>query len=67
MSKRPSKSKTIHLGVIVTAISVCGLLIGEEWIQDYPIAVAALGVTSGILTIILRLYTKEPIGRKGSK
>ena len=60
-SKPPIRSKTVWLGVMMTVASVLGLLAGEQWIQDYPQVVSGLGLTAGILTVVIRQYTTGPL------
>lgn len=54
-------SKTVWLGVAMTIVSVLGLLAGEEWIQAYPAVVSALGLVAGLLVVIVRHWTTEPL------
>lgn len=62
MQPKPQlESKMNWLGVIVTIVSVLGLLQGEEWIQQYPQVVAGLGIAAGFLTVILRQFTVKPV------
>lgn len=63
LPKPQVQSKMNWLGMIVTVISMLGLLQGEEWIQQYPQVVAALGIAAGILTVIFRQFTIRPVGK----
>ena len=54
-------SKTVWLGVAMTAVSVLGLMAGEGWIQEYPAVVSALGLVAGILTVLVRHFTSQPL------
>ena len=62
-SKLRRRSKTVWLGVGVTAVSVLGLVAGAEWMQAYPEAVAVLGMVVGVLGVVLRHYTDRPLAR----
>jgi len=62
-SRRWWTSKGLGLGVATTLTSVLGLVAGAEWIQAYPEAVAALGLLSGLLTLVVRYVTVAPLGR----
>ena len=55
------KSKSIWLGVLTALISLLGLIAGQEWIQQYPEIVSYIGLAVGILTVIVRHYTEEPL------
>jgi len=59
--KNPLTSKLNILGMLQVASSVLALLAGSEVIQQYPNAVAAIGVLSGVVTIVLRFKTIGPI------
>jgi len=54
-------SKTMWVSAITLAISVFGLIAGNEWIQTYPQIVAWIGVVVAVLMGILRAITAEPI------
>lgn len=60
-AKKAWWSKTNLLGSLQIAVGFAGLLAGSTLIQQYPKAVAALTVASGILTIVLRSVTSVPI------
>ena len=55
------KSKTVWLGMLITLLSILGLVAGEPWIQDYPQVVAVLGIITGVLTVIIRQFTTQPV------
>ena len=59
--KNPITSKTFWSGLIITLISVFGVLEGSEFIAQYPQVVAGIGVAIGVLTIALRFLTGEPL------
>lgn len=61
MGKGLLRSKTMWVGWITTVIGFGTWLSGSAIIADRPDAVAAVGTGLGILTMILRLLTKEPI------
>ncbi len=56
-------SKTVWLGILTMVISVIGLIAGQEWVRDYPIVVSGLGLAVGILTVIVRHFTDQPLKR----
>jgi len=60
-AKAPLASKTIWLGVLTTAASVLALVAGEEWIQQWPRAVAGLGIVVGVLNVVIRQFTTKPL------
>ena len=59
--KNPVKSKLNILGALQLTVSLCALLAGSELIQQYPKAVAVIGMISGAATIVLRFRTSLPI------
>ena len=61
MTKKPWKSKTFGFGLLYIVISVAGLL-GFGEFQPSPELVEIGGVVTGVIVILLRLITKQPIG-----
>ena len=61
--KSPLVSKTIVVGVLEILVGVCGLLIPFFQTAEYTLA-AWTALAAGVLTIVLRFVTKEPIGFK---
>ena len=56
--KRPIKSRTVWLGF---AVAILSQLASEEWIREYPQAIAWIGTAVGLLTVALRFLTSEPL------
>lgn len=57
MPKQWWKSKTIQLNIVLCAIAIVQALQGQAWfLAEYQVAIA------GILNIILRFITSQPIG-----
>lgn len=54
-------SKTMIVAMLTTLAGVLGLLIGEEWIQEYPQVVAVGTIVLGIITGIIRVLTTSPV------
>lgn len=59
--KNPLKSKTVIFGLLQITVAICALLLADGWIQTHPRAVTAIGLVSGIATIVLRFLTTAPI------
>lgn len=59
--KNPLKSKTVIFGLLQITVAICALLLADGWIQTHPRAVTAIGLLSGIATIVLRFLTTAPI------
>ena len=59
--KKWFESKSIWLGLLTLMISIFSFLTNEEWIREYPKAVAIIGTIIGILTIILRYLAQNPM------
>ena len=55
------QSKTFWVGTMEVVISILALLAGDQLISQNPRTVAVLGIVVGILTIVLRKITAEPI------
>ncbi len=54
-------SKTFWTNAIIAVVSIVGYFQGADWVAVHPEAVAALGTVVGVLNVILRLITKEPV------
>ena len=54
-------SKTFWLGLITFLIGLCSFLIGEEFIQQWPYAVSAILMIKGILDVLIRAITSQPV------
>lgn len=59
--KKPTQSKTVWVNIIVVAVAALTGIMNTEIIAQYPEVIAYLGAGIGVLNIILRLQTKEPI------
>ena len=59
--KTPMKSKTVIFGLLQITVAVCAVLLADGWIQTHPRAISAIGIVSGIATIVLRFLTTGPI------
>ena len=57
-------SKTFWLGLITFAIGLCSFLVGEEFIQQWPYAVSAILMIKGILDVLIRAITSQPVRLK---
>ena len=60
-SKKAWWSKSNLFGVLQIATSVVAVFAGSELIQQYPKAVASIGIVSGGITILLRFLTSVPV------
>lgn len=61
MAKSVWKSKTFWTNMLVLGAGVAGYVAGHDVIQEYPQIVAGLGAAVGLLNIILRLVTTQPV------
>ena len=61
MGKSLFKSKTFWFNFASLALGVVGAIAGSDFIQDYPQVIAIAASVQGLLNIILRLVTKEPV------
>jgi hypothetical protein len=59
--KTPMRSKTVIFGLLQITVAVCAVLLADGWIQSHPRAISAIGIVSGIATIVLRFLTTGPI------
>lgn len=55
------KSKAMWLGLITLIVSILTFVQGESWVRDYPIVVSVIGTIVGVLTIVIRYFTIEPL------
>lgn len=60
-SKSIWKSRTFWTNILVLAAGTAGYVAGHDVIQEYPQVVAGLGAAVGLLNIILRLVTTQPV------
>lgn len=66
--KHPLASKLVWLGIIEVVIAVLVFLQGDAWFgESFPAVVAALGTVAGVLTVIVRAMTTQPLGLKAQK
>lgn len=61
MWKRWFQSKVVWLGILTFIISLLSFLQGEELIKQYPEVISILGIIIGVLTIIVRYMTDQPM------
>jgi hypothetical protein len=54
-------SKTVWVGTVEIVIAVLLLLAGDQLIAENPKVVAVIGTIVGILTIVLRKLTNQPL------
>lgn len=54
-------SKSFWSAVVTFAISILGLLVGQEWIAANPSAVAAIGMVVSVLNLVLRTLTDKGV------
>lgn len=57
-------SKLNILGLVTFLVSLFSFLQGNEFVQQYPKAVSIIGTALGVLIIVLRLLTNEPVSVK---
>ena len=58
------KSLTVWASIVGVAIGCVGVIAGSDLIAEYPKLTAACGVIGGILGVVLRAITKQPITLK---
>jgi hypothetical protein len=61
MGKGLLRSKTMWVNLITTVVGFGTWISGSEIIADRPEVVAGVATALGVLNMILRLLTKEPI------
>jgi hypothetical protein len=61
MGKNPAKSKTLWVNVIMIVAGALGGIAGTEVIQQNPQIAGYFVSIMGVVNVILRLMTKEPI------
>lgn len=61
MGKSLIASKTFWVNAITAIVGVATYFQGSEIIANHPEAVAIVGTVVGVLNVILRVITKEPI------
>jgi hypothetical protein len=54
-------SKTMWFNVLTALTSIAVFVQDSSFVADHPEAVSAIGIGVGIINVILRLITKEPI------
>lgn len=59
--KKAWYSKSNIFGVLQVAAGITGVLVGSEFIQQYPTAISIAVSVSGVVTIGLRLITTVPV------
>ena len=59
--KSPLASKTLWVNLIVIGVAALVGINNCEVIAQYPQAVAWIGSAIGVMNVVLRLVTKEPI------
>jgi hypothetical protein len=61
MGKNPVKSKTLWVNVIMIVAGALGGIAGTDVIQQNPQIAGYFVSIMGVVNVILRLMTKEPI------
>lgn len=54
-------TKTTVAGALMALIGLCDYLSKDQFVMGYPKATAAILTTSGIIVVILRVFTSLPI------
>jgi len=62
--EQASKSRTVILNTLTTIAGVIMFLQGEDFIINNPDLAAALVSVLGVINIILRFFTVEPVKNK---
>lgn len=58
------KSKTLILGWLTFVVGLLSFLVSDQWIAQYPQAVAIMLTVLGVLQAVVRLITKLPLSEK---
>ena len=61
MAKRWWESKTIWANALTTAVGVIGVVMGSDWIAEYPQVASILVMVVGVLNVVLRTITDKPV------
>ena len=61
------QSKMVWVGIITVILSALAELQGQEFIVSHPGVVSAIGLVIGLLTVVLRFFTNQPIKRLGGR
>ena len=64
MINRPKtlwQSKTFWANVLTTFIGILGVVAGQEWIAEHPTLVSVIVTVTGVLNVLLRTVTSQPI------
>jgi hypothetical protein len=61
MSKSLAKSRTFWANLAMVVIGILGGVAGTEVIQENPILVGYFTSAMGVVNILLRIITKDPI------
>ncbi|KKN88351.1 hypothetical protein LCGC14_0249140 [marine sediment metagenome] len=67
LTKSRWQSKTVWLGIATSVLSILGIFAGEKWIMEYPQIASGIGLTIGILTVVVRHFTSVPLMKGPSK
>jgi len=59
--KKPLQSKTVWVNMLVVAAAALAGVMNVEFVVNNPAVVASLGAAVGIVNIVLRLFTSEPL------
>ena len=54
-------SKTVWVNVLTFLVAVFGLLQGQDWIASNPQWVAIIGAVVGVLNVLIRFVTHQPL------
>jgi hypothetical protein len=65
MKKKATASKTVWVNVMTLVVGTIGFVAGHDVIADYPSVVAALVAAQGVVNVVLRFLTWEPISISG--
>jgi len=58
------KSKTFWVGTVILVAGLLSFAQDDEWIKQFPQVVKVLGTIGGVLMVVLRFVTKQPISWK---